>query len=49
MEKEIKDMTEKEILRQQLQLLAERSLNAEPEILVLLSSVMAELLKIECY
>lgn len=47
--KEIKDMTEKEILRQQLGLLAEISLKAEPEILVRLSSVMAELLKIECY
>jgi hypothetical protein len=49
MKKEIKDMTEKEILRQQLELLAEVSLNAEPETLVKLSSVMAELLRIECY
>lgn len=47
--KQIKDMTEKEILRQQLELLAESSRNAEPEVLVRLSSVMAELLKIECY
>lgn len=47
--KQIKDMSENEILRQQLELLAESSLKAEPEILVLLSTVMAELLKIECY
>lgn len=47
--KEIKNMTKEEILRQQLELLAEVSINAEPETLVKLSSVMAELLRIECY
>lgn len=43
---DIKEMTSEEILRQQLELLAEASLTAEPETLAVLSSAMIEIVRV---